>query len=170
MDDAAWDSVLDVEAQHVERGRAEGAVFGLEKAATEAREAGRKQGRAFGMELGFYASVVRVLGVLQREQAVRAAWAERAEAAGATDRAVALRAAVTGGLLDKESTLSVLAALQALLAAFPVGAAFTEEVHTAFLKIRAKFRILENRLGVVLDITPPLAPTASAAGAGSLDF
>jgi hypothetical protein len=65
--------------------------------------------------------------------------------------------------LQRPGVAQVLETLLALVVSFPAGRALDDETHAHFLKIRAKFRVLEARLGLVLELLPELGATPAAA-------
>jgi hypothetical protein len=67
--------------------------------------------------------------------------------------------------LQRPGVAQVLETLLALVGSFPAGRALDEETHAHFLKIRAKFRVLEARIGLVLELLPELGATSAAAAA-----
>ncbi|GBG30699.1 Oral cancer-overexpressed protein 1-like [Hondaea fermentalgiana] len=161
-----WDEILNLEDKLFKLGLAEGREIGAAREQEQAKVTGRQKGAEFGLELGFYFGVVETLKEIVTNPQGEIADALRAEGDVSQDSRCAALAGVHGKL-DKPGVAEVLATLQELLQEYPVGAGFDDDVHAKFLRIRAKFKVLEARLGLTFDITPPLQQVPSTAAQGS---
>jgi len=162
-----WDGLLELESACVEAGAVEGRVSGLVKANDEAVEQGVKKGFELGLELGFYKGVVKVLWKLTRDGGLKALLSKNAKYNGST-RAKGIENLL--GKLEKDRIKEVLDSLASLLDAFQVGRPFSNDVHEELLRIRAKFKVLESRLGLTLEITPELDHEHENGVAKTLEF
>lgn len=175
-----WDEILNLEARYFEEGRREGLEIGAAREQDQARITGEQKGAEFGLELGFYIGVVETLLSIQTkpEGPVASAFRESIVDALASDSGSnrVQQLAEVYEKLAKPNVSGVLSTLTELLDDYPVGAAFTDDVHAKFLRIRAKFKVLEARVGLTFDITPNLDETnatsaqGSALDAASLEF
>lgn len=130
MSDDLFGDVHDLEASHIEEGRAEGVRAGLAAGLAEGRQLGVAQGFEIGAELGFYAGCVQLWRQLQqRDASVIPARAERA-----------------------------IAALHEHLAAYPSADPKDERLHDALDSIRGKFKAAASALGRLGDYVPREEP------------
>mmetsp|Transcript_16717 Transcript_16717/g.29594 ORF Transcript_16717/g.29594 Transcript_16717/m.29594 type:complete len:184 (-) Transcript_16717:170-721(-) len=155
------DAVHDWESRVIERGRQKGREEGKNRAFSEGHKDGWGKGVDLGLEFGFYFGVIARLREVQRSgsEATPTLLTEE-EAKQASPRAIELSTLQNKILLPR--VIESCESLEALLAAFPETPDFeSEDVFAQLLKIRSKFKVLETRLGSVLEIMPNLDGSAT---------
>mmetsp|Transcript_39995 Transcript_39995/g.76492 ORF Transcript_39995/g.76492 Transcript_39995/m.76492 type:complete len:139 (+) Transcript_39995:225-641(+) len=123
---------LDLEGQHIEKGRVDGVADGCILGKTEGWESGVRSGFTVGGEVGFYSGCAQV-------------WQHYAD---------------QHPDLFSERAQKGIAALQRLVASFPLDNAEDDSLQDVLEKLRSKFKAVSSMLGVHQEYSPKENPSS----------
>lgn len=130
MSDDLFDGIHDLESKHIDAGHAQGLTDGLVAGLKEGRQLGVQKGYEIGVELGFYSGCAQTWRQLQcKDSSLIPAKAERG-----------------------------IAALEDLIAQYPLTDPQDERLHDALENIRGKFKAVASTLGHLSEYAPKEAP------------
>mmetsp|Transcript_413 Transcript_413/g.739 ORF Transcript_413/g.739 Transcript_413/m.739 type:complete len:175 (-) Transcript_413:1625-2149(-) len=153
------DEVLFLEERFVSCGKVQGRAHGAEMAEDEAFLMGKRKGIEFGIEFGFYCGVIERMRELQRsaseedmsiESSVYNKWVDDISNCSDLKRRASLETLMSN--LRKPSVVSAAKSVEELITRFPKHDTLTEENFAVLIRIRNKFKVLEARVGCVLEI------------------
>jgi len=123
------------------RGFETGEASGRQRAFDESKELGRKKGKELGLELGFYIGIIESL----RET-------ENWESHGESKRASEI--ALVKERISRPGVLASIQSIEELMQHLEGIESLSEDEFDILLKVRAKFKVLESRIGFVMDLMP----------------
>ncbi len=148
------DSVIHFENLLVNNGHKEGLEVASRMATNEGFESGNRKGRELALEFGFYYGVLKSLREIQKQVASKDHHGVAVclpPSASQRDKEIAK----VCGRIRQENIMRLCESLETMLGSFLNDLdGFTDEVFQHMIRIRAKFKVLESRLGLVFDVTP----------------